>query len=1082
MVPAGPRPPATHDHLFQSSDPKQSPFSSSRTTPDYKNENSEPVETERRSTASMLWRRYPSWALPALLSLCLVLLTWPATISTSATVANDVHLAARADPPRKDDGFTDVVQWDNYTIFLHGQRLFLHSGEFHTFRLPVPDLWLDIFQKLVAAGLNAVSIYIHMGVTNPAPGVLDFNDWRGLQPIYDAAKLAGILVVLRPGPYINAETTAGGIAHWATSEVAGTLRTNATDWTAAYEPYIDGIIKGTLPNQVTSGGPVLAVQVDNEYSQNPITHAEYFAQLEKQYRDGGLLVPLTYNDPGQRSNFINGTGAVDIYGLDSYPQSFDCSNPTHWKPVVTNYHQYHATNNPSQPWYMPEFQGGAFDPWGGPGYDACELLTGADFEDVFYKQNWASNVKLISYYMVYGGTSWGGLPFPGVYTSYDYGSAIRETRALTAKFDELKRQGLFLRSSPQFRKTDWIGDSTTGIPGANVSNNQAFVTLLKNPDSGTNFFIARQNDSTSTSGISFNITVPTSKGTFTLPRTTSGIALNGRQSKLIITDYTFGTRGSVLYTTASIFFAGTIGKRDVLFLYGDADQSHEATLTFSGNGARARSQSVQFATSRDVRGTTTVTILPGVKGLVTLWDSDEQLVLFADSVTAATFWAPPIAQKSAGTVSGFESFWQFGTNTTALVGGPYLVRNASLTNNGRTLALHGDLNASVPLTVIAPPSVTGVTWNGQRVEPLSRTAASDHGGQRGFLTGHLNERAVAKGVNIPKLSGWKFADSLPEVQAGFDDSKWITADHTTTNISRKPLFGDGRVLFGCDYGFCENNVLWRGHFTGTGAEKSVNLTINGGSSFAASVWINDKFISTVYNGADQINALFTFPDGSVKVGGDNVVTVLQDHMGNDEDSNEKSARGIPGFALNSGNFTTWKVQGKVGGYRNYPDKVRGVLNEGGLFGERQGWHLPGFDLSSANFTSRELSSGLPSGGAGVGFFVTTFDLKIPKGTDTLLSFVFDGGEGKSGQAYRALLFVNGWKFGKRVANVGPQASFPVPEGILDYNGKNTVAVALWALDNTAVSPSLEIVVDAVLDGGVGPIATNNPGWSERPSV
>lgn len=46
--------------------------------------------------------------------------------------------------------------------------------------------------------------------------------------------------------------------------------------------------------------------------------------------------------------------------------------------------------------------GGSFDPWGGPGYDACEILTGPDFMDVFYKQNWASNVKLISYYMVYG--------------------------------------------------------------------------------------------------------------------------------------------------------------------------------------------------------------------------------------------------------------------------------------------------------------------------------------------------------------------------------------------------------------------------------------------------------------------------------------------------------------------------------------------------------------------------------------------------------------------------------------------------------------------------------------------------------
>lgn len=86
-----------------------------------------------------------------------------------------------------------------------------------------------------------------------------------------------------------------------------------------------------------------------------------------------------------------------------------------------------------------------------------------------------------------------------------------------------------------------------------------------------------------------------------------------------------------------------------------------------------------------------------------------------------------------------------------------------------------------------------------------------------------------------------------------------------------------------------------------------------------------------------------------------------------------------------------------------------MLNEGGLFGERQGWHLPGFDTST--WASRELSEGLPSGQAGVGFFVTTFDLDVPTGSDVMMSFVYDGNT-VSGQPYRALLFVNGWQYGK----------------------------------------------------------------------
>jgi hypothetical protein len=131
------------------------------------------------------------------------------------------------------------------------------SGEFHTFRLPVPSLWLDILQKVKAAGLNAVSVYTHWGLLNPAPGVVDFGSFRALQPLFDAALLAGVWVVLRPGPYINAETTAGGVAHWVTSETEGTLRTNATDFHLAWKDYIQGIIARTIQNQITEGGPVV---------------------------------------------------------------------------------------------------------------------------------------------------------------------------------------------------------------------------------------------------------------------------------------------------------------------------------------------------------------------------------------------------------------------------------------------------------------------------------------------------------------------------------------------------------------------------------------------------------------------------------------------------------------------------------------------------------------------------------------------------------------------------------------------------------------------------------------------------------
>jgi hypothetical protein len=77
-----------------------------------------------------------------------------------------------------------------------------------------------------------------------------------------------------------------------------------------------------------------------------------------------------------------------------------------------------------------------------------------------------------------------------------------------------------------------------------------------------------------------------------------------------------------------------------------------------------------------------------------------------------------------------------------------------------------------------------------------------------------------------------------------------------------------------------------------------------------------------------------------------------------------------------------------------------------------GWHLPGFDTSS--WALRDLSEGLPNATAGVGFFVTTFNLSIPDGFDVPMSFVFDN----TSQPYRSQLYVNGWMMGKRVSNLG----------------------------------------------------------------
>lgn len=271
----------------------------------------------------------------------------------------------------------------------------------------------------------------------------------------------------------------------------------------------------------------------------------------------------------------------------------------------------------------------------------------------------------------------------------------------------------------------------------------------------------------------FNLSVTTSAGTISIPQAVPNITLNGRQSKVIVTDYHYGSSGFVLWSTAPIFFAGHIGTRDVLYVTADRGEPSELVLSHSAR--------VDLKFPEGVSG----------EGPLAVIDTNTSLVLVSTSLTAGTFFAPVL-----GGTGPHANFWQIGTNSTVLVGGPHLVRNASLGADG-TLALHGDLDASVTLQVIGPPQMTAVTWNGK---PVAKNTTATRGLSRhpGTFVGYLT--FSSPDITVPTLTGWKFSDSLPEIKATFNDSNWVVANHTTTNIPFKPYYGDGRVLYGCDYG------------------------------------------------------------------------------------------------------------------------------------------------------------------------------------------------------------------------------------------------------------------------------------------
>lgn len=196
------------------------------------------------------------------------------------------------------------------------------------------------------------------------------------------------------------------------------------------------------------------------------------------------------------------------------------------------------------------------------------------------------------------------------------------------------------------------------------------------------------------------------------------------------------------------------------------------------------------------------------------------------------------------------------------------------------------------------------------------------------------------------------------------------------------------------------------------------------------------------------------------------LTVVVDTTGLDEDTDPgagafKKPRGILDYALLSAANASlptpvapWKLTGNLGG-EGYADAFRGPLNEGGLFFERQGYHLPSPPL---RLFVRGASPWHGVRRPGIAFYVAPLNLDYPSDAyDIALSFDFD--KNHSAPDYRAILYVNGFQYGKYASYIGPQTEFPVPEGILDYKGRNWIGLAVWALDKSGARvPGLHLKV------------------------
>jgi beta-galactosidase len=884
---------------------------------------------------------------------------------------------------------THTVTYDRYSLMIDGQRVWLWSAEFHYFRLPDPALWRDQFEKFKATGFNAISLYFSWEYHSPAPGVYDFSGVRDLDRLLAIAEEVGLYVIARPGPYINAELDAGGYPGWLTTQL-GRARTRADDYQAAWEDWYDHVNAIIARHQITDGGgSVVLYQIENEYDGSD---AVYMEELKAAARADGITVPLFHNDKGRNLRWASGPGAPDLYGTDTYPAAFDCNRTSF--PAVTDY-RFLRPGVGERPFIWGEFQGGAFDPWRGPGYERCRAMTGPTFERMFYGNNIENQFTVHNIYMTYGGTNWGWQADPNVvYTSYDYGAAFTEQRQLTDKVPVLKQQAYLLASVADLAKTDDLGQQAGTDPAIRV-------WVKQNPDTGARFYFVRHANSTSASNNTTAFTVDGPDGSYQ-----ATVDVNGRDFKILAAGYDL-ERQRLVYSTSEIMTHVDLGDRDVALLHGRAGETGETVLRYTTEPhvevVAGKVASAWDAERGDLRLTYIHLGLSRVR--ITAGGRPPLELLVADSGTASTFWR---VDTSSGPV---------------LVRGPYLVRAA--VQDGVTLRLRGDADRESPLEVFARPQVQNVLWNGAPV-------------RRGLVPGPA-------AVTFPTLTGWRYTHDVPEADPAFDDSTWTIAARTTTNNPTKPATLP--VLYTDDYGFHYGDVWYRGHVTGPAT--GVSFTAGTGRAGVWSVWVNGVHLGTVTTGTASGNqsstAAFSFPAGLITPSGDNVVSVLVRNMGHNENggSNDghKAPRGLLAARFDGSDVVaTWRIQGTQGG-ENLADVMRGPQNNGGLHGERVGYSLPTFsDAGWAPVTLPHQETA-----PGVAWYRTTVRLDLPRTQDVPVGLRFTDDPSRH---YRALIFVNGWNVGQYINDVGPQRVFTLPEGILRHQGDNVIALAVWSADGS----------------------------------
>jgi beta-galactosidase len=334
-------------------------------------------------------------------------------------LATSLALPAMAQPQ------AHTFSWRGEQFLLDGAPFVIRSGEMHYPRVPRP-YWRDRMRKMRAMGLNTLCTYVFWNAHEPQPGKFDFTGNLDVAEYIRTAQAEGLYVLLRPGPYICTEWDFGGLPWWL---LASDMKVRSADprFLRAAALYMNQAGKQLAGLQIHRGGPILMVQVENEYGSFGNDH-EYMGAIRHMIQDAGFDGLLSTSDGSGKSNLAGGT----LDGVLSVINFGDGSNPER---EFTNF----AAFRQNVPRMCGEFWYGWFDHWGEK-HHTTSAARGAAGVEWMLSRGISCNL-----YMAHGGSTFGYMAgantaaaYQPTVSSYDYDAPIDEAGRPNAKFHAMR--------------------------------------------------------------------------------------------------------------------------------------------------------------------------------------------------------------------------------------------------------------------------------------------------------------------------------------------------------------------------------------------------------------------------------------------------------------------------------------------------------------------------------------------------------------------------------------------------------------------------------------------------------------------